>query len=566
MPGEGPRAGGTRRPTASRATSSGTWPTSRSRPARRARATGCRKFVRRNRGHGDRRGRSCCWRCSSASSGRRWRGGRARAGRAVTRGRGRRTRASGRPKDEATRRQRRSSRRANEILSVDLRRPGHRQVKEGTEPLEAVLAKRLSRPPSNWKGRRSATRWRSRRLQAAWASRCAAWATRRGGDPAHQGCWEAQAPARARPPGHARRHEQPGDGLPGRRASSTGRAALRGDAQAPEGQTRPRPPRHAHQHEQPGGGLPRPPGSSTWPCRSSRRRSKLRKAKLGPDHPDTLIEHEQPGGGRTGCREAGPGPAAVRGDAQAQEGQARPRPPRHAHQHEQPRRWRYRTPGSWTWPCRSSRRRSKLRKAKLGPDHPDTLTSMNNLATGYQAAGKLDLALPLFEETLEAHEGQARPRPSRHAHQHEQPGRATRPPASSTWPCRCFEDAAAGVEVSRVRAPRGTLVGNPIDCLRAGRAADEAEAGVASARRVVRTGRRDIAAYAASWRPGGSPASSQTKFADAERCCASAWPSARRRSPTPGRRSTRSRCSAGRCWARRSTPTPNRCCSRATRG
>ena len=41
-----------------------------------------------------------------------------------------------------------------------------------------------------------------------------------------------------------------------------------------------------------------------------------------------------------------------------------------------------------------------LMKAKLGPDHPDTLTSMNNLATGYQDAGKLDLALPLYEQTL----------------------------------------------------------------------------------------------------------------------------------------------------------------------
>ena len=38
--------------------------------------------------------------------------------------------------------------------------------------------------------------------------------------------------------------------------------------------------------------------------------------------------------------------------------------------------------------------------AQLGPDHPDTLWSMNNLAFGYQAAGKLDRALPLFEETL----------------------------------------------------------------------------------------------------------------------------------------------------------------------
>jgi tetratricopeptide (TPR) repeat protein len=42
----------------------------------------------------------------------------------------------------------------------------------------------------------------------------------------------------------------------------------------------------------------------------------------------------------------------------------------------------------------------KLKKAKLGADHPDTLQSMNNLAGCYWAAGKLDLALPLFEETL----------------------------------------------------------------------------------------------------------------------------------------------------------------------
>jgi tetratricopeptide (TPR) repeat protein len=39
----------------------------------------------------------------------------------------------------------------------------------------------------------------------------------------------------------------------------------------------------------------------------------------------------------------------------------------------------------------------KLTEAKLGPDHTDTITSMYNLAFGYKAAGKLDLALPLFE-------------------------------------------------------------------------------------------------------------------------------------------------------------------------
>jgi hypothetical protein len=44
--------------------------------------------------------------------------------------------------------------------------------------------------------------------------------------------------------------------------------------------------------------------------------------------------------------------------------------------------------------------RLEKRKAKLGPDHPDTLTSMNDLAMAYLAVGKQDLALPLFEETL----------------------------------------------------------------------------------------------------------------------------------------------------------------------
>ena len=39
----------------------------------------------------------------------------------------------------------------------------------------------------------------------------------------------------------------------------------------------------------------------------------------------------------------------------------------------------------------------------LGPDHPDTLASRNNLAGAYQAAGRLDDAIPLYEQTLEDH-------------------------------------------------------------------------------------------------------------------------------------------------------------------
>ena len=38
--------------------------------------------------------------------------------------------------------------------------------------------------------------------------------------------------------------------------------------------------------------------------------------------------------------------------------------------------------------------------AKLGPIHPATLQSVNNLAKAYQAAGKPDLALPHLEQML----------------------------------------------------------------------------------------------------------------------------------------------------------------------
>ena len=36
----------------------------------------------------------------------------------------------------------------------------------------------------------------------------------------------------------------------------------------------------------------------------------------------------------------------------------------------------------------------------LGPDHPDTLASRNNLAAAYQAAGRLEQAIALYERTL----------------------------------------------------------------------------------------------------------------------------------------------------------------------
>lgn len=42
----------------------------------------------------------------------------------------------------------------------------------------------------------------------------------------------------------------------------------------------------------------------------------------------------------------------------------------------------------------------RLAKIRMGGEHPNTLLSMGNLATGYHSAGKLDMALPLFEEAV----------------------------------------------------------------------------------------------------------------------------------------------------------------------
>ena len=50
-----------------------------------------------------------------------------------------------------------------------------------------------------------------------------------------------------------------------------------------------------------------------------------------------------------------------------------------------------------------------LQKAKLGPEHPGTLTSMNNLAICYATAGRYERALKLYEETLALQKAKLRP-------------------------------------------------------------------------------------------------------------------------------------------------------------
>ena len=79
---------------------------------------------------------------------------------------------------------------------------------------------------------------------------------------------------------------------------------------------------------------------------------------------------------------------------------ARTRPPRHPHQPQQPRQPLTSPQAKSTAPSPSSRQHLADSERTLGPDHPNTLTSRNNLAGAYQASGQLERAIPLFEATV----------------------------------------------------------------------------------------------------------------------------------------------------------------------
>ena len=59
----------------------------------------------------------------------------------------------------------------------------------------------------------------------------------------------------------------------------------------------------------------------------------------------------------------------------------------------------------------------------LGPDHPDTLTSRNNLAIAYQDAGRTGEAITLHEQNLADPRTRPGPRPPRHPELAQQPRR-----------------------------------------------------------------------------------------------------------------------------------------------
>ena len=101
----------------------------------------------------------------------------------------------------------------------------------------------------------------------------------------------------------------------------------------------------------------------------------LRKTKLGPDHPDTLMSMNNLANG-------------------------------------------YRDTGQRDRALKLREEALALWKAKLGPDHPGTLESMYDLAISYRDAGQNDRALDLFEHDAGAAQGEARSRPPQYSHEH----------------------------------------------------------------------------------------------------------------------------------------------------
>ena len=128
----------------------------------------------------------------------------------------------------------------------------------------------------------------------------------------------------------------------------------------------------------------------------------LRKAKLGPDHPVTLIEHAQP---RRQLRRPGP----ARGGAEALEerlalrNEAGARPPRHAVV-MMDLADSYAALGRHAEAAKLCEETFAL-KAKLGPDHPDTLLSMGGLAQSLVALDRPSESIALIDDFLRRGEG-----------------------------------------------------------------------------------------------------------------------------------------------------------------
>ena len=106
----------------------------------------------------------------------------------------------------------------------------------------------------------------------------------------------------------------------------------------------------------------------------------LREKVLGHEHPATLTSMNNLAGCSSSQGKYEEAEEMHRADAGAEGEDAGPRAPRHADEHEQPRGGARQIRASTRRPRRCTEQALELREKVLGHEHPDTLTSMNNLA------------------------------------------------------------------------------------------------------------------------------------------------------------------------------------------
>ena len=231
----------------------------------------------------------------------------------------------------------------NEIITSIFTELDIRKVKEGTEPLEAVLAERLVKAAGQLEG------------EAV-------------GDPLVVAGLQDRLGGSLLSLGHPREAIPLFD-----KARETRQSLLGGDH-----------PDTLDEHEQPGDRLPRRRKTGPGPDRCLEETLKLRKAKLGADHPDTITSMNNLA---VGYRAAGKLDLALPlpgGSPEAQEGQAGGRPPRHALEHEQPGEG-YHAVGKLDLALPLLEETLKLTKAKLGADHP----ARSSACTTWRSATRL---------------------------------------------------------------------------------------------------------------------------------------------------------------------------------
>ena len=118
----------------------------------------------------------------------------------------------------------------------------------------------------------------------------------------------------------------------------------------------------------------------------------MRKAKLGPDHPDTLhsmnnlaMSYAAAGQIRARCS------SSTRRRWLCKRRSSAPTTPTRSRSMNNLAN-SYADAGQYERALKLHEETLALRKTKLGPDHPDTLMSMNNLAASYAAAGQNERA------------------------------------------------------------------------------------------------------------------------------------------------------------------------------